>query len=136
MWSALVRLWALVSIAMNVLGEDNITLEDIVNITQTWDCSRPWPTLEIMVPVAIRAESQRNDEWENILLRSLLINWPFNASKTSLRFVLDEGTQKDPLKLKFVDDRVEALTNLVGIDDFPVIHQSYFDPGNLLRFHA
>lgn len=67
-----------------------------------WDCHRPWPELELFLPVNTlpHRDPDRNIEYSRIFLRSLLLFWPLKDSKTKLLVLADaehkdkEGTQR------------------------------------------
>ena len=58
---------------------------------------RPWPNIEIIVPVNIRpleingqVDYLKRNYWSDIFLSSYLLFWPREVSNTSLRFVYDD----------------------------------------------
>jgi hypothetical protein len=62
-----------------------------------WDCERAWPGLELFLPVSLRGS--RMDEWKELFLRTFLLHWPIEVSKTKLLIVLDEE-QRDSTEVK------------------------------------
>lgn len=52
----------------------------------TWDCTRPWPQLDLFLPVCLTRgrDVLRHYEVETHFLRSLLLFWPLKLSKTTL----------------------------------------------------
>jgi hypothetical protein len=57
------------------------------------DCNRPWPDLELFVPVNLNANiGSRISEWSDIFLKSFLLFWPYHVSKTKIRLVIDGET--------------------------------------------
>ena len=57
----------------------------------TWICDRPWPQVELFLPLATHY-SQRDSryyEYESMFLRSLLLFYPLKLSNSSLRLVFD-----------------------------------------------
>lgn len=69
---------------------------------QEWDCGRPWPDLELFLPVAIR-EGNRKNEWREIFLRTFLLFWPIEDAKTKLLVLVDEEHRGS--------EGVKAITN-------------------------
>jgi hypothetical protein len=57
----------------------------------TWYCERPWPKVELFLPVALNRgkDLKRRYEIELYFLRSLLLFWPLKLSNTSLNVVVD-----------------------------------------------
>lgn len=64
-----------------------------------WDCNRPWPDMELFLPLAISG-SDRRHEWRQVFLRTFLLFWPVEIAKTKLLLLIDEekrnstGTQE------------------------------------------
>ena len=58
----------------------------------TWRCDRPWPEIEMFVPLSLHhgPRDSRFYEYETMLLRSMLTFWPLERSNMSLRLVFDE----------------------------------------------
>lgn len=62
---------------------------------EEWDCNRPWPDLELFLPVAIGGGDRRH-EWREIFLRTFLLFWPIEVAKTKLMILVDEEKRKEP----------------------------------------
>lgn len=61
-------------------------------------CHRPWPELELILPVAILSDDHdRKFEWRDIFLKSFLFYWPLKISKTKLRIIIDHDVPEDLL---------------------------------------
>lgn len=62
-----------------------------VALAEQWDCNRPWPALELFLPINTKANqaSIRIHEWRNIFLRSFLLFWPLQLSQIKLLIVTD-----------------------------------------------
>ena len=67
------------------------------NDDESWKCDRPWPELELFLPVALLPNDPKNPQNKHhrleeykLFLRSLLLFWPLEISKTSLRVLFDE----------------------------------------------
>ena len=69
-------------------------------LTADTGCDRPWPSLELFLPIALaephgkNREAQqmrrRNAEFGVWLMRSLFLFWPLERSRTTLRLIFDE----------------------------------------------
>mmetsp|Transcript_30410 Transcript_30410/g.43567 ORF Transcript_30410/g.43567 Transcript_30410/m.43567 type:complete len:440 (+) Transcript_30410:2-1321(+) len=62
-------------------------------------CNRPWPSLDIFVPVSFGYTgkySWRNNEFDRFFLRSFMLFWPLAVSNTSLNILVDIESQQDP----------------------------------------
>ena len=56
-----------------------------------WDCQRPWPSLELFIPLFMNGkELQQQQQWHRVFLSSFISFWPLNFSHTSVRFLLPE----------------------------------------------
>lgn len=67
-------------------------------------CHRPWPDLEIVVPVALLPlENPRKFEWREIFFKSFLFFWPLKRSQTKLRFIVDDNVAQN-LTVSFLAD--------------------------------
>lgn len=58
-------------------------------------CNRPWPQLELFLPIYMTSNSNskhfwRNDEYDRLFLQSLTLFWPFKKSNTSLLIIINE----------------------------------------------
>ena len=57
---------------------------------EVWDCDRTWPDLSLLLAVNVNDKLLRKpNEWTRIFLRSFLLFWPLEVSKTKLVIVLD-----------------------------------------------
>lgn len=77
-------------------------------------CERPWPSLELFLPIHIAVDSSRNKEFVNFFLRTFLLFWPHRISRTSLRVIIDEEWKTHPLGLeakKTVDNAKAIVYN-------------------------
>ena len=60
-----------------------------------WDCKRPWPQLDLFLPVNLDRgttviSKRRYYEFEQLFLRSFMLFWPHKVSNTSLNVIVDE----------------------------------------------
>jgi hypothetical protein len=57
----------------------------------SWDCNRPWPEMELFLPLATHYSPRdaRYYEYETLFLRSLLLFYPLKHSNSSLRLLFD-----------------------------------------------
>jgi len=61
-------------------------------------CHRPWPDLELLLPVALLAKDHdRRHEWRDVFLKSFMFYWPLKVSKTKLRMIYDHDVYTDLL---------------------------------------
>ena len=83
-----------------------VTLISILSLTHTLSahdqvtdaCTRPWPQLELWLPLGLRVAQgkqnkgirRRNREFGYWFFRSFFLFWPIETSKVTLRLVLDE----------------------------------------------
>ena len=60
-------------------------------------CDRPWPELELFLPIntKLKQTKVRLSEWKDIFLRTMLLFWPLELSKTSLLLLLDSENQNN-----------------------------------------
>ena len=58
----------------------------------SWICERPWPQIEMFMPLALRdnPRDSRYYEFETLFLRSTLLFWQLELMKASLRILFDE----------------------------------------------
>lgn len=121
----------LVSIAFAIfVVEANSTIENssLTNVTSFEQCSKPWPSLEIFLPVYLSEnETVRNSEWYDVFLRSFLLFWPVQRSNTSIRVVLDEDVEYLNVVKESVDSFISSGTNNFG-SAFPKIYKTFNKP--------
>ena len=72
------------------------------------DCNRPWPALELFLPINTKTNqpSVRIHEWRNIFLRSFLLFWPLQLSQTKLLIVTDIENKDN-----HIDSGIQSLVN-------------------------
>ena len=61
-------------------------------------CNRPWPALELFLPVCLTRgrDIRRHYEVETLFIRSLLLFWPLKLSNTSLNSIVDAELVDNP----------------------------------------
>lgn len=77
-----------------------------------WDCNRPWPDLELFLPLNTNPHPRapdRDSEYHRIYLRSLLLFWPLAASKTKLFFLADAENHDKPETQRIHKDLLEVI---------------------------
>lgn len=87
------------------------------NAVHEWDCERSWPDLELFLPVLLH-DANRAQEWKELFLRTYLLFWPIERSKTKLLFLVDEE-QRHHTGLTFLRDTIAnhtALSKYTRID--------------------
>lgn len=76
-------------------------------------CNRPWPELELMVPLKLDGNVHgRRYEFESLFLRTFLFFWPLRVSNTSLMIVLNEESKTTE---KYLYD--EIYNTVMGVKD-------------------
>lgn len=70
------------------------------------DCKRPWPNMDLFLPVRAFPDFWRNFEWRNTFLRSVFLFWPLKVAHVGLVVILNEECRG----LELVDD-VERILN-------------------------
>jgi hypothetical protein len=75
-----------------------------------WDCQRPWPSVELILPVYLKEGNKRNDEFLKFFMRSFLLFWPVKESKVKLRVMFDVELRGSAL----VNTTIQSLQYLVG----------------------
>lgn len=81
----------------------------------SWDCSRPWPRLELFLPIIVSPENNdahgvnsmlRNSEWLNIFLRSFMLFWPVKISNTNINLIVDAEVKERETTTRLLDQYV------------------------------
>lgn len=90
-----------------------------------WDCERPWPDLELFLPVLLH-DPGRAQEWKELFLRTYLLFWPIERSKTKLLFLVDEE-QRQHEGLKFLQETIQNHSTLakytrIGFNNPPPVY--------------
>ena len=103
-----------------------------VEIDSSDYCSRPWPTLELILPLGlIRKDKVKPHEWKNIFLPSFLLFCPVQKSNISISIIIDEEQENTTL----LEDRL--LKPLEEIRSFYERHterKTHF-PRITIQFH-
>lgn len=80
---------------------------------QVWDCARPWPDLELLLPVGIHGGGRQN-EWRDVFLRTFLLFWPIEVAKTKLLILVDEE-HRGSEGVKTISDKLTAIDRMKGL---------------------
>jgi len=76
-----------------------LLLFSVLVASQQYDyyCKRPWPSLELFLPVYLGygVKDLRRYEYEVLFLRSFLLFWPLKLSNTSLTVIYDAENESD-----------------------------------------
>ena len=83
-------------------------------ISDTVNCSRSWPSLELFLPVAFIRNSSRQLEYRTHFLRSLMLFWPFHISRTSLLILYDgEKAQSHAQDLSWLRSNLSTVSGRI-----------------------
>lgn len=80
------------------------------NNKPNWDCDRPWPDLELFLPVYLK-EGGRQSEWRELFVKTFLLFWPVERSKTKLLFLVDEE-QRNSTALTHLQQEIKIYPRL------------------------
>ena len=99
------------------------------NINQSCISSTEWPHLEFFLPMHLSHHApERNNEWRDIFMRSVLLFWPIRTSNVTLRILLNEELRNESTLIKnHIIDYVAEMRNLLG-KDFPWVEITYHAP--------
>jgi hypothetical protein len=112
-------------------------------------CNRPWPQLELLMPLNIMSRPprrlDRNHEPIQFFLRTFLYFWPVDKSNTSLVFVVDEEkretTELNEFRrlVKAYSDQTPSQPKITVKSNAPTVFNSKnnsYDRQQLLKFYA
>lgn len=92
-------------------------------LLRKYDCDRPWPTLDLILPIYLDNNSTRNSEWYDIFFRSVLLFWPIKRSRTTLRLLIDSEQKTSTL----IENFIQNIINKVSIDGLDIVNITYND---------
>jgi hypothetical protein len=76
-----------------------------------------------MVPLHIKDDSKRSEEWVDVFLRGLLMYWPFQKSSTSITLLVDSEISTDAHQ-RYIDTPIRVLSKDFQ-SNFPSINIKY-----------
>ncbi len=97
-------------------------------------CDRPWPELELFLPIntKLKQNKARLSEWKDIYLRTMLLFWPLQISKTSLLLLLDSENRGNE-----VDSSIHAFVKDSLLPKIPGgVRIAYNDPSKYYSGHG
>ncbi len=106
-------LWVLVR---SIGGKSDWVSSPSLHANGTWICDRPWPEIELFLPLATHY-SQRDSryyEYETLFLRSFLLFWPLELSNTSLRLLFDAEHAQGAYYSEIVGTFMSAKSHISG----------------------
>lgn len=92
--------------------------------TTALDCNRPWPDMDLFLPVHLMKSDPRKYEWRNILLRSLFRFWPLSIAKVGFIMIVNEEMKGQPL----VVEAEKIMSELSGSFSRSVVKYSSQNP--------
>ena len=99
-----------------------------------WACDRPWPELELFLPINTKLgqTAARLSEWKDIYLRTMLLFWPLQISKTSLLLLMDSENRDNE-----VDSSINTFVNHTLVQKIPGgVRIAYNDPSKYYLGHG
>ena len=105
-------------------------------------CNRIWPSLDLFLPIHLKENSKRNNEFIDFFLRSLLLFWPLEVSQTTLRLVIDSELRDSPL-VQTANNKLMALAagrikniSYTFLEESPFYHGEGYHRQQLAMFWA
>lgn len=74
---------------------------------ETFKCDRPWPRLDVFVPVhlqlpaLVKREHDRNAEFVDFFLRTYTLFWPYQQANSTMRVLIDAERRTTPVFAAF-----------------------------------
>lgn len=104
-------------------------------------CNRPWPQLELYIPVNVAAGKKMYRFYDQFL-RSFLLFWPTERSNTSLNIVIDEEAFHHPANkllhqhMRTVQSRIPGGWKVTATPPKPYYNDSGYDRQQYEMFYA